>query len=550
MSPAELTYAWAATLADVLVRRGVQHVAVCPGSRSAPLALAFAERPELKLWPIPDERSAAFFCLGVGMATGTPAALVVTSGTAGANAYPAVIEAAMSRVPLVVISANRPPELHGFGALQTIEQHRLFGGFAQFAPLPVPEAATAPHLRATVARALAGQGVVHLDVPFREPLALAPGAAMPRAFDGGERFGAPAPGVADVSEAAKLLRARAVIVAGPGRFCAQVLALAQRLHAPIFAEASSGYRYGPASSHAVAHYDALLRTEPKLQAQLVIRVGGPLTTRTLQGFVDGCGAEVLQLAEPGRVCDPNHAARVVLEGDTGLTAGALLERAPEGDAAWLEQWLALDARAADALDRHLDGGASEPAFARALVAALPAGANLMLSNSMPIRDVDAFASKSPRALEVYSSRGASGIDGVTSTAFGIAAATGRKTALRIGDTALLQERGGLVWGARLQLPLCAVVVNNAGGRIFELLPVAQSTGRLGELFVMPPGVELRHAAAVACAAWHPVKGSGELGAVVPQALEGGVHLVEADATGRDVTQDHRLAWAAVSEAVR
>lgn len=546
MTTAELNFAWAATIADVLIRRGVKHIALSPGSRSAPLALAFAERRELTVWPIPDERSAGFFALGVGMSTGTPAALVVTSGTAGANAYPAVIEASLSSVPLVVVTANRPPELHGFGALQTIEQHRLFGSYAEFVPLGVPEAGTAKHLRATVARALSTATVVHLDVPFREPLALAPGARLPAAFEGHERFEAAHPGAA---QADVRVPARTVIVAGPARFTpAQrdaIAGLAERLQAPILAEASSGFRYGAHASHAVAHYDALLRVEAlrsELKPDLVIRVGGPLTTRTMQAFVDA--HTVVAIAEPGRVCDPNHSASVVLEGDPGLTAAKLQATSP--DPKWLARWQELDARAAAALEQ-LSG---EPAFARELVAALPAGANLMLSNSMPIREVDAFASRSARALEVFASRGASGIDGITSTAFGIAAATGRKTALLVGDTALLHDVGGLVWGSRLKIPLCVVALNNAGGRIFELLPVAQSTPRLGELFVMPPQVELRHAAALAGATHHDVRDAGHLGSAVRQALEGGVHLVEVDARGRDLAEDHRRAWAAVAGAVQ
>jgi 2-succinyl-5-enolpyruvyl-6-hydroxy-3-cyclohexene-1-carboxylate synthase len=289
----------------------------------------------------------------------------------------------------------------------------------------------------------------------------------------------------------------------------------------------------------------LRRNEParaELEPELVIRVGGPLTTRTLQAFVDA--HPVLALAEPGRVCDPGHAAVEVLLGDTGLTAAALQPSAPDGG--WLARWRELDARAAAALDGALDG---EPALTRALVAALPAGANLMVSNSMPIREVDAFASRSPRQLEVFASRGASGIDGITSTAFGISAATGRKTVLLTGDTALLHDVGGLVWGARLGIPLCIVALDNAGGRIFELLPVAASTARLDELFVMPPGVELGHAAALARAQHQAVSDPGQLGVAVRAALEGGVHLVVADARDRELAEDHRRAWAAVAGAL-
>jgi 2-succinyl-5-enolpyruvyl-6-hydroxy-3-cyclohexene-1-carboxylate synthase len=570
VSPAEQTCAWASTVVDALVRRGVRHVALSPGSRSAPLALAVSARPELAVWPIPDERSAAFFALGVGMASGTPAAVVVTSGTAGANAYPAVIEASMAKVPMVVVTANRPPELHGFGALQTIDQHRLFGAYAEFVALPVPEPQLVPHLEAMLALAL-GRGVVHLDVPLREPLVLPAGASMPRPLGAGPTAVRGAHGSSALDAALELLRRRCLIVAGPARLSpedrAGVAALAERLHAPILAEAASGFRFGPQSSHAVAHYEALLRVDAlreRLTPQLVIRVGGPLTTRTLQAFVDGGGAPVLALAEPGRLCDPNHSARAVLEGPTGVIARGLATQATEGDGAFLQAWLEADRQAAAVLERHLIAG--EPAFARALVAALPPGCNLMLSNSMPIRDVDAFASRSTRRLEMFSSRGACGIDGINSTAFGVAAATAGKTVLLAGDTAFLHDVGGFLWGARLGIPLAVVVVNNAGGRIFELLPVAQSTDQLEELFVMPPNVPLQHVARAARAAHHVVLRPEELGRALTIASPllgervavrgrsaGGdappVRLIEVSVEGRDGRADRTEAWAVVKEAL-
>jgi len=548
MQGAELTFRWAATFVDALVRCGVRHAVVSPGSRSAPLALCLAERSELQLWTIPDERSAAFFALGIGMATGAPAAFVCTSGTAGANAYPAVIEASLAGVPLIAVTADRPPELHGFGALQTVDQHRLFGGHAHGVDLPAPDAAALPHLVATVERAIARASVVHFNVPLREPLQL-DGPELPRAAAAVTAFHRAKAPMPDVSRASALLSSpRPVIVAGPARLSAEaraaVLSLAERLGAPILAEAASGLRFG-ASTRSIAHYESLLRVErvqSVLAPGLVIRVGGPVTTRVLQSFVDR--APVLTIAEPGRVFDPAHRSALVLEGDTGAIAGAL--HGSTAPPAWLAQWLSLDATAAKALSTAVAG---EPALARALLDAVPAGTNLMLSNSMPIRDVDAFASCSPRALDVFSSRGASGIDGVTSTAFGIAAATRRKTALYIGDTALLHDAGGLVWGSRLGLSLCVLAVNNAGGRIFELLPVAQTTRRLDALFVMPPAVELAHLAALAKASYARVKDPAQLPQALMNGLEGGVHLIELDATGRDIRADHQRAWAAVAEAL-
>jgi 2-succinyl-5-enolpyruvyl-6-hydroxy-3-cyclohexene-1-carboxylate synthase len=543
MQGPELTFRWAATLVDTLVQAGVRHAVVSPGSRSAPLALCLAERSELKVWPIPDERSAAFFALGIGMATGTPAVFSCTSGTAGANAYPAVIEASLSGVPLVVVTADRPPELHGFGALQTIDQHRLFGGYAEGIDLPAPDAAAFAHLRATVGRALSRARVVHLNVPLREPLAHE--GPLPAAVPGASAYAAPTPSRPNADAANALLSnaPRIVVLAGPARLSTAARDAVASLGAPIFAEASSGFRFGPHSRNAVAHYESLLRAATPAP-DVILRVGGPLTTRVLQGFVDRTEAKVLTLAEPGRVCDPTHRSTLVLEGDTAEIVSALRAKP---DPRWLEQWLERDAAAGRVLAAHLATEGSEPAFARAVLSAMPSGSNLMVSNSMPIRDADAFASKSQRQLEVFASRGASGIDGVTSTAFGIAAATGRKTALLIGDTALLHDAGGLLWGSRLGLSLCIVTVNNAGGRIFEMLPVAQTTKRLGDLFVMPPDVELNRLAALAKAGYARVTDAASVERAVMNGLEGGVHLIELDARSRDVLADHKAAWAAVAK---
>jgi 2-succinyl-5-enolpyruvyl-6-hydroxy-3-cyclohexene-1-carboxylate synthase len=401
-------------------------------------------------------------------------------------------------------------------------------------------------LRSSIARGLSERGVLHLNVPLREPLAHE--APLPGAVPGIQAFATLQKPMPPVSAAQALFSGarQPVVVAGPGRLDAQAIAgLAERLGAPILAEGSSALRFGPAGRNAVAHYEALLRAEAAPAPDLIVRVGGPLTTRVLQGFVDRSTAPVLTLAEPGRVCDPALRSTLVLEGDTGAIANALQPGVP-AEKAWLERWLSLDTKAAHALETAVTG---EPAFARALLAALPQGSNLMLSNSMPIRDVDAFASKSSRALDVFTSRGASGIDGITSTAFGIAAATGRKTTLYVGDTALLHDAGGLLWGSRLGLSLCVVAVNNAGGRIFEMLPVAQLTQKLDALFVMPPGADLERLAALANAHHVRLDAPAQVERAVAQGLEGGVHVVELDARNRDVKADHDRAWTAVKEAV-
>ena len=554
---ATLNALWARALVQELVRGGVGHAVIAPGSRSAPLALAcFEAAPSLCVWSVIDERTAGFFALGLALETGRPAAVVVTSGSAGAHLLPAVLEAWAAHVPLVVVTANRPWELHGFGAPQTVPQEQLFGRFIQATEmLAAPEATSAAlvHLRAATARLVARsqaapRGPVHLDVPFREPLAPDPAAADPvgldrLALDGreGPMLGAPAPVRRPPEPILAALRSRmaatekGVVVVGPRArsdgFAGAVRALAASYGYPVIADAASNVRWRPGHP-VVAHADLLLRSESfarSMRPELVLRMGGGLTSKRLGLWLDASGAESVLLGEDDAVVDPNHRASLFLAGDLAATCAALSAPTAPRRAPWADAFVAADGRAAAALAGAFaaPGPLTEPQLAQRLIASLPGDARLVVGSSMPIRDVDAFAGSSDTPIRVFSNRGVNGIDGTLSTALGVAAASGAPTVVLLGDLAFLHDLGGLLIARRSGLPLTVVVANNDGGGIFSFLPIAAAGPPFEPLFGTPHGLDLSHAAALFGARFARVEDAGVLAAAVTSGLEGGLHLVEA-----------------------
>lgn len=560
--PESLNQRWAAHLVGALVASGVRHAVIAPGSRSTPLALALAERPDVRAWPVIDERSAAFFALGLSKSTGTPAVVVCTSGSAGAHFLPAVMEASEGATPLVVITADRPWELHGFGAPQTIAQAGLFGRYVRAAEdFAAPEEGEAllAHLVATTARQVAiatraPRGPVHLNVPFREPLApTGPGPVVtPRVPELVAVRGLP--DLARVREAVAGAR-RGLILCGPrdraDAFGEAVHALGEALGFPVLAEAASNARFG--FPGAVSLYDALLRQPAFAEAMrpdLVLRFGGGLTARGPQQWLDASGARLFAFSDDGLVFDPQHRAEQVLSGDAVAACQALAAvpppRAPAGD--YRRRWLAAQAAAQARLD-SLTGTASEPLVARELARALPPGTPLVVSSSMPIRDLDAFAPASAGPVRVFTNRGVNGIDGVTSTALGVAAGAGKPTALLIGDVALLHDLHAWVAARQHGLSLTAVVVNNDGGGIFHFLPVAGSTPHFEALFGTPHGVDLAHVAGLAGATLHRPADLGAFSRTVAACLEGGLHLVEVRTERAANVAEHRRLFQALGEAL-
>lgn len=556
---ASLNTLWARAVVQELVRGGVGHAVVAPGSRSAPLALACVEAaPALRVHSVIDERTAGFFALGLALETGGPVVVVVTSGTAGAHLLPAVMEAWAAHVPLVVLTANRPWELHGFGAPQTAPQGGLFARFARAEEcLGTAEGTSVAlrHLRAVVARTVgvsqtAPKGPIHLDVPFREPLVPEPGApgvaGLERlALEGraGPFLDSPPPRRQPPEEALAALRRRlggtekGLVVVGPRAeadgVAAAVLALANSYGYPVVADVASNLRWrGPGA--VVGHADVWLRStalSAALRPELVLRLGGGLTSKRLGQWLDASGAETVLLTETDAVVDPAHSARLVLTGDllatcTALTASsaAAPHRTP-----WAEAFLQADARADAALAQAFaePGPLTEPQLAHAVVSSLPEGARLVVASSMPIRDVESFSPSSAKAIRVLSNRGINGIDGTLSTALGVAASSKAPTVALLGDLAFLHDLGGLLIARRSSLPLTVVVANNDGGGIFSFLPVAGVGEPFELLFGMPHGLDFAHAGRLFGAHHTRVETVAELSRALEAGLEGGLHLVEA-----------------------
>ena len=477
---ADVTLLWATRLMDGFAAAGVQRAVISPGARSTPLALAAFRHPRLKVQVVVDERSAAFFALGQAKATKTPTVLVATSGSAVANWLPAVVEADMARAPLILLSADRPPELHGCGANQTMDQLGLFSGHVRaFHQLPPAERENA-WLGRLAAQCVAESlgplaGPVHINIPLREPLVGGSGPVPPPARGEPPRW---FPAHAQPGKAA-LAALSAFVSSGPGAivcgpddlgpgFRLAVGELALRLGAPIFADALSGLRFGPFGAETVlTHPDQVARTAPK--ASWILRFGGaPVSRATAEWLELSAGCPQAVIADHQRLADPFGAATHVISADPETLCGDLT--GPPAEHAWLDRVLALDRAAADAAAQACRGDqAFEGSVLRALVQSLPEATPLFLGNSLTIRAAEWFAGRTRHSLRVYGNRGVSGIDGNISTAFGLAAAHGRAVAA-VGDLAFLHDLNALAFGR--DLPLVALVFDNGGGGIFDHLPQA------------------------------------------------------------------------------
>jgi 2-succinyl-5-enolpyruvyl-6-hydroxy-3-cyclohexene-1-carboxylate synthase len=584
------TYMLLRALCDELARCGLEHACTSPGSRSTPLVLSLVGERRINCWSHVDERCAAFFAVGAAKASGRPVAVTCTSGTAGANFAPAVIEAAHARVPLIVLTADRPAELREIGAGQTIDQLKLYGDAVKwFFEVGVHDS-TPDRLRwiRTLAcraywTAAAGPpGPVHLNFPLPEPLVLdEPLPGDPTGRDGGRpfvSFDRPRP---SAPPAARHPFGRTVIVAGRDErnpeAAARLAEFAARAGMPLLADPLSGARSGPA---AIAHYDLLLR-DPAFAAahrpQVVLRVGDLPTSKPLRAWLATLDALQIAIDPDDTWQDPDSVV--------GLRVSAPYEVLLDGLAAsegvtteegWLDSWRAADATAADAIARTLGSDLSEPVTVTRLGALLPANATLFVASSMPVRDVEEFLPARADPPRVLSNRGANGIDGTVSSAFGAAAASARAAAelagaatardgtaaagslvLLIGDVALAHDIGGLLAARRLGLAITIVLVNNDGGGIFHFLPVAGNSiararpePEMQDAFVghiaTPHGLDFSLAAALYGCGHQLVTTIAELDAAVAESLDSATTTIIEIRTDRE---DNLALHRRVSDAV-
>jgi 2-succinyl-5-enolpyruvyl-6-hydroxy-3-cyclohexene-1-carboxylate synthase len=498
--PADVQATFCATLVDQWVRMGLRHAVIAPGSRSTPMALALAARSDLDVQVVHDERSASFIALGVGLSTGVPAALLCTSGTAATHFHAAVVEADLSSVPMLVLTADRPPELHGIGAPQTIDQIDLYGAVVRcFADPGVPEAADAGYWREWAEdwwmSAVDGDpGPVHVNLPFREPLVgvageLPPAEELPAAEPDSWFMMRP-----DMAELAAMLSVeRGLIVAGGGVDDVDAVnELATRLGWPILADPRSGCRHLPG---AVCAFDSLVRVPSFAAAHVpsvVLHLGEPPASKVLGQWLAASGAVHVQVHAQQRILDPLQIMTERVYGKVAMVCAELVSavRSVPGDGGWRASWQAADEAAQTAFDDalHAMGGLNEPRVARWLSMF---NGTVVSSSSMPVRDLEWFG-LSGATTRVFSNRGANGIDGVISTGIGVALATGERTVVHIGDVAFLHDQTALTALAARRLPLTIVVTDNDGGAIFSFLPQAGllPADRFEQLFGTPHGTDL------------------------------------------------------------
>jgi 2-succinyl-5-enolpyruvyl-6-hydroxy-3-cyclohexene-1-carboxylate synthase len=491
--------ALATVLVDELVRCGLTDAVLAPGSRSAALALALHEQSRIRLHVRIDERSASFLALGMARRSGRPVAVVCTSGTAAANFHPAVIEAHESGVPLLVLTADRPPELRETGANQTIDQVKLYGSAVRWScevGTPEERPGMVAYWRSLVSRAwnLAldpDPGPVHLNLAFREPL-------IP---DGDESWCEPLDG--DATGAWTKVRAatpgsvlhvpptrRGVLVVGDGAVnVKRYVAAASMAGWPVLAEPNGNARYG---DHALSAHHFLLGVPEFVERhrpEVVVTLGKPGLSRPLLSFLRRAEEHVVVTPSLSRWPDPvRSATQVAQEAEIPVVSG---------DDAWLKGWRTADLVARSAVDAVLDesGELSEPRLARDLVSAMPGGSMLLAAASMPIRDLDQTMHPR-RGIRILANRGASGIDGLVSTAVGAALAHGNRAYALLGDLAFLHDQNGLVIGPQDRRPdLALVVVNNSGGGIFSLLPQAAFAESFERVFGTPHEVDIALVAA-------------------------------------------------------
>lgn len=509
---------WASILAETLKRLGLTTAVICPGSRSTPLAIAFAQADGVDAIPVLDERSASFFALGIARQSRKPVVLVCTSGTAGANFYPAVIEARESRVPLLVFTADRPPELRDCHSGQTIDQLKLFGTYPNWQAelaLPFVEMGRLSYLRQTAAHAWERSlypvpGPVHLNIPFRDPLAPLPDATCydskvsqfePEDFFAGIATHTPFP-TANSQLPTSLIQQwrqcdQGIIIAGlaqpqlPRQYCDAIAQLSKTLKWPVLAEGLSPVRnYAHLNPYLISTYDLVLRNHQaqQLAPEIVIQLGELPTSKELRTWLDA--------TQPRRwVIDPCHDNLDPLHGKTThlrLSVEHLAQACPaepKSSTPYLQLWCAAEAKVRLSVDQTMAtmNQLFEGKAAWLLSSTLPSSTPIFIANSMPVRDVEFFWAPNNCAVQPFFNRGANGIDGTLSTALGMAHRN-QSSVMLTGDLALLHDTNGFLLRNKFVGHLTIVLINNNGGGIFEMLPIAKFEPPFEEFFATPQDI--------------------------------------------------------------
>ena len=512
---------WGRAIAAELARSGVSTVVISPGSRSTPLTVGCDEHDDLQTISALDERSAAYFALGRARRTGDVTPLICTSGTAAANYHPAVIEASEGRVPLLVLTADRPPELRDSGANQTVDQEKLYGDAVRWykdLPEPAAEERTLRSLRTDICRAVGTAegtpaGPVHLNVPVKKPLEPTPVdgdvpadlsqlAAMGRGSD--EPFVSRTTGHPQLDDqelrklAEELSVDRGLIVAGPadppGITAESVTAFSHATGFPILADPLSGLRFGGHTRVApvIGGYDGYVNTavtESWPDPEVVVRLGASPTSKPLRKYLAETDARQLVVDPAGAWREAEFTATDLVVADPDRLCGQLSQVIRSGgSSAWRDRWTAADAAHSEVVDERRET-LFEGGILADVVDETPDPSTVVVSNSMPVRDLDRFGGVGTTSITAIGNRGASGIDGVVSTALGAAHGTTDHVTLVVGDLAYYHDMNGLAAIQRADVEVTVVLVNNDGGGIFHMLPIEEFEPPFTRQFKTPHGMD-------------------------------------------------------------
>lgn len=516
---------WSEIFINELVNAGVRYACISPGSRNTPLVYACVTNKKIKSFSIIDERSNGFFALGIAKSTKKPVILICTSGTAAAEFYPAIIEAYQSKVPLIVCTADRPPYLLGTGANQTIMQHNLYRNhilWFEDAGLPKVTFRNLWYIKniarqAFIKSSVENKGPVHINFPFDEPLDPASltddvldneilnfkEINIPISFADNLKESIDYKLLKNISEKIKLNKKRIIVVGFDNYsedFFKACIRLSNHLKSPIFADSTSGFRTtGTFRKNILTHYDAYLKSHSfteSHQPDLIIQFGRNFTSKALTNFLSDCSCEKLVVNKFGDWNDPNNKLSNVLACEPESFCNeilSLLKNDKSKSTRWLNDFLVIE-KAAKEIKNNLLSELKFPneiKIVEELVNALPGGAKLVVSNSLPVRDLDLVLPNTKKRITIYHNRGASGIDGIISTALGIAQASQARTYLLIGDLAFYYDLNSLLLAKKYPTPLTIILINNNGGRIFEMLHAAKMNEEIKNYFIAPHNLDFK-----------------------------------------------------------
>src|SRR5690625_4495265 len=572
MNHTETLTRYTANFIDELVCSGLRHAVISPGSRSTPLAVLLTEHEEIKEWILIDERSAAYYELGIAKQTKEPVAIVCTSGTAAANFFPAIVEAYYQRAPLIVLTADRPHELRDIGASQTINQLKMYGDFVKKSwemALPESTPEMLRYVRNRAARVMMdakgnNPGPIHVNFPFREPLT--PDLTLENIWgtkkqtsynpvhEGAKRL---APNqLADI--ASELRHKRGVIVCGPQtdeELAPEVVALSQALKAPILADPLSNLRTGTHDkANVMTTSDTILRSETlrnQLQPEYIIRFGAMPVAKSYLFYVNThLSALQIVVEDYENTREPtNHHSHYILSEGRSFCADILpYIETDTTDEKWLKTWQHLEEAASTELSNIETSELTEGEVIRDFLKQIPDDSVVFVANSMPIRDVDTFLQRTDKKITIHANRGTRGIDGTMSSALGVAATTKQHVTLIIGDLSFYHDMNSLLAAKHYELDITILLMNNNGGGIFSFLPQAKEAKHFEALFGTPLHIDFKHAAEMYGATYYNVQDKEALYQATEQTTHHtGTTIIEVQTDRDENVLWHRKLWSKIEK---